>query len=131
MSLVRFANATGRDVPVEDSATGALPTRLSTLLSGELQQFNRLAGGMVWQYKLVTSAATGVDIAGGPCIFGGIILAAAGTCPGVYDALTATGTSLLPSTTATIEIEDGILLNTGLTVGWTSGTWLVKYVPTA
>lgn len=132
MSLVRFANATGRDVPVEDSATGALPTRLSTLLSGELQQFNRLAAGPIVQYAVVTSDATGLDVAAGPAILYGVILIAAGTMASVYDGTTAAGNVLIPSTAATFMFNGmGILCNNGITCDWTSGTWLVLYAPAA
>jgi hypothetical protein len=95
-----------------------------------LEQFNREASGMVWQYKIVTSDATGLDIAGGPAIFGGIYLISAGTMASVYDSLTATGTVIVPSTTATVNYGgSGVLMSNGITCDWTSGTWLVLYVP--
>ena len=43
------------------------------------QQFGLNIAGHVWQYKLVTSDATGLNIANGPAILGGIYLIAAGT----------------------------------------------------
>lgn len=95
-----------------------------------LAQFNRTASGMVWQYKIVTSDATGLNIASGPAIFGGVYLISAGTMASVYDSLTAAGTVIVPSTTATVNYGgSGILMSNGITCDWTSGTWLVLYVP--
>lgn len=94
------------------------------------QQFDRIAGGMIWQYKIVTSDATGLDIAGGPAIFGGIYLLSAGTMASVYDGITATGNVIVPSTTETVNYGgSGVLMNNGITCDWTSGTWLVLYAP--
>lgn len=101
-------------------------------LKGELPQFNRLAGGPVCNYAVVTSDATGLNIANGPAILYGIILISAGTMASVYDGITATGNVLIPSTTASVTFGGaGILCNNGITCDWTSGTWLVLYVPQA
>jgi hypothetical protein len=103
---------------------------LHSLLTGELQQFNRLAGGPICQYAVVTSDATGLNVASGPAILYGIVLIAAGTMASVYDGATATGNVLIPSTTATVMFNGaGILCNNGITCDWTSGTWLVLYAP--
>lgn len=102
------------------------------LRAGELEQFNRQAGGPICQYAVVTSDATGLDVAGGPAILYGIVLIAAGTMASVYDGVTATGNVVIPSTTATVMFNGaGILMNNGITCDWTSGTWLVLYVPVA
>lgn len=104
--------------------------KLSDLLAGELQQFNRLAGGPICQYAVVTSDATGLNVASGPAILYGIVMIAAGTMASVYDGVTATGNVLIPSTTATTMFNGaGILCNNGITCDWTSGTWLVLYAP--
>ena len=97
-----------------------------------LQQFNRVAAGPIVQYKVVTSDATGLNVASGPAILYGIILISAGTMASVYDGLTATGNVLIPSTTATVTFGGmGVLCATGITCDWTSGTWLVLYAPEA
>ena len=92
------------------------------------QQFGLNIAGHVWQYKLVTSDATGLNIANGPAILGGIYLIAAGTMAAVYDSTTATGNVVIPSTTATVHFNgNGVLCPNGITCDWTSGTWLVLY----
>ena len=92
------------------------------------QQFGLNIAGHVWQYKLVTSDATGLNIANGPAILGGIFLVAAGTMAAVYDSATAAGNVLIPSTTATVHFNgNGVMCPNGITCDWTSGTWLVLY----
>lgn len=92
------------------------------------QQFGALNSGLLWQYKLVTSDATGLNIANGPAILGGVYLISAGTMASVYDSATATGNVLIPSTTATVHFNgNGVLCANGITCDWTSGTWLVLY----
>jgi len=105
---------------LEDSETGRSATQKAT-------------GNAAWvssavKYKIVTSDATGLDIASGPAILYGVVMVAAGTMAGVYDALTVTGTALIASTTATVTFGGlGIICPTGITADWTSGTWLVLY----
>ena len=92
------------------------------------QQFGALNSGLLWQYKLVTSDATGLNIANGPAILGGVYLISAGTMASVYDSATATGNVLIPSTTATVHFNgNAVLCANGITCDWTSGTWLVLY----
>ena len=92
------------------------------------QQFGLNLAGFLWQYKLVTSDASGLDIANGPAILGGIFLIAAGTMAAVYDSATATGNIVIPSTTATVHFNgNGVMCPNGITCDWTSGTWLVLY----
>lgn len=133
MSVIEFARDLESDQRVTDNPDDALPVKMNSLLAGELQQFNRHAGGPIVQYKLVTSAATGLNIASGPGIFYGIFLIAAGAVAAVHDATTATGASVVPAAgTASYHFNGaGILMNTGITVAWTSGTWLALYVPAA
>lgn len=94
-----------------------------------LQQFDRIGSGPIWQKKLVTSDATGLNVATGPAIFGGMILVSAtGVVANVFDGVTATGDPLvLPGLAATFIPGCGILCNLGITVDWTSGSWLVLY----
>lgn len=95
-----------------------------------LSQFNRIAAGPICQYAVVTSDATGLNVASGPAILYGIVLIAAGTMANVYDGLTATGNVLIPSTTTTVMFNGvGVLCDNGITCDWTSGTWLVLYAP--
>ena len=102
------------------------------LLTGELQQFNRLAGGPICEYAVVTSDATGLNVANGPAILYGIVLIAAGTMASVYDGTTAVGNVLIPSTTASVNFGGtGVLCVNGITCDWTSGTWLVLFVRAA
>jgi len=105
---------------LEDSETGRSATQKAT-------------GNAAWvsnavKYKIVTSDATGLDIASGPAVLYGVVMVGAGTMAGVYDALTVTGTALIASTTTTVTFGGlGIICPTGITADWTSGTWLVLY----
>ena len=122
-----FNGADGSWQPVKVNSNGQLSI---ALLNGELTQFNRLAGGPIVQYVVVTSDATGLNVASGPAILYGVVLIAAGTMANVYDGVTATGNVLIPSTTATVTFNGmGVLCNNGITCDWTSGTWLVLYAP--
>lgn len=96
------------------------------LLTGEMQQFNRLAGGPVVKYAVVTADAA---VATGPAILYGIVNIAAGTMAAVYDNTAASGTVLIPSSTGSVNFAGmGVLCNNGIYADWTSGTWLVLYV---
>ena len=113
--------------PVKVNSAGQLSI---ALLNGELAQFNRLAGGPIVQYAVVTSDATGLNVATGPAILYGVVMIAAGTMAAVYDGVTATGNVLIPSTTVTVNFSGmGVLCTAGITCDWTSGTWLVLYAP--
>jgi hypothetical protein len=105
------------------------------LLSGELQQFNRTAGGAIVQKALV--AADGVVYAG-PCIFYGVQVKTVGTAIDVHDdasgttgdkiidaaATTAAGTVITPAGQGV-----GVLMDNGIYVNLTLGTYWVFYVP--
>jgi hypothetical protein len=98
------------------------------LLNGELQQFNRLAGGPIVKYKIVSTADTAV--VAGPAILYGAYLLAAGTLAGIYDnPSAASGNLLIPSTAASVHFNGiGILCDNGIYADWTSGSWLILYV---
>lgn len=82
----------------------------------------------VCDYAIVTSDATGLNIAAGPAILYGIFLISAGTMAAVYDGVTATGNVVIPSTTASVNFGGvGVRCPLGITCDWTSGTWLVAY----
>ena len=120
-----FNGQDGKWVPLRTNTSGQLEI---AALSGEIPQFNRLAAGPIVKYAVVTSDATGLNVANGPAILYGIVLIAAGTMASVYDGVTATGNVIIPSTTATVTFNGmGILMNNGITCDWTSGTWLVLY----
>jgi len=122
-----FNGASGSWQPIKVNSAGQLSI---APLYGEIAQFNRLAGGPIVQYAVVTSDATGLNIATGPAILYGIILISAGTMASVYDGVTATGNVMIPSTAATFTFNGmGIICSTGITCDWTSGTWLVLYAP--
>lgn len=108
---------------LEDSKTGRSATAKATMGCAHVAH--------VCKYKVVTSDATGLDVATGPAILFGIVLIAAGTMASVYDSTTAAGNVLIPSTTATVTFNGlGIICPTGITCDWTSGTWLVLYANT-
>lgn len=105
-------------------------------LAGELQQFNRNAGGAIVHKALVS--ADGIVYAG-PCIFYGVQVKTAGTAIDVHDdasgttgekvldaaATTAAGTVITPAGQGV-----GVLMDNGIYVNLTLGTYWVFYVPT-
>lgn len=109
-------------------SAGAVQTTQETAPAGYSQQFGLILAGHVWQYKLVTSDATGLNIANGPAILGGVFNIAAGTMAAVYDSATAAGNVVIPSTTTDKHFNGGgLTCPNGITCDWTSGTWLVLY----
>lgn len=99
--------------------------KLDDLIAGENQTFNRLMGGAVCKYAVVT--ADGV-VSATPAILYGVVLIAAGTMANIYDNTAASGTVVIPSTTASVNFGGvGVLMNNGIYADWTSGTWLVLY----
>lgn len=113
---------------IDDSLT-------TTLISGELQQFNRLAGGSIASYSNKT--ADGV-IAAAPCICYGYIVTVAmsAAVTNVYDnASAASGTILfvIPASTAVgvYAFNTGVLCGNGLYADFVgTGTVNFLYVPT-
>jgi hypothetical protein len=105
---------------------------MNELTTGELQQFNRQAGGpIVLQSDPIT--ADGVVVSG-PCIYYGAICLGAGDIVAIYDNLAASGTVLLGAQTGTLNTFYGVAgvgrqCSNGIYVNWTSGTWVVLYVP--
>jgi hypothetical protein len=107
------------------------------LLTGELQQFNRLAGGSIVQYTVVTADTA---VSAGPAIFYGISVLTAGTSVTVYDnASAASGTKLVDALSSAIVGTTkfpagegvGILMENGIYVDITGGTYIVFYVAAA
>lgn len=105
--------------------------KLSDLLAGELQQFNRLAGGAISPY--VNKTATGVVEAGPAIVYGYIVttaMSAAATT--VYDnASAASGTVLfvIPASTAVgfYQLPVGMLANNGVYASF-AGTGTVNFL---
>jgi len=124
----------GAFLPVAADASGNLSV---ALLAGELQQFNRQAGGPIVQKAYI--AADGIAYSGA-CIFYGIKVLTAGTAIDVHDALTAVaGTEVIDGEATTTlgavlvpgPIGAGVLMDTGIYVNLTGGTYHVLYVPAA
>ena len=105
------------------------------LLTGELQQFNRLAGGPIVLHSAVISADAAV--VSGPCIFYGVKVVTAGTSITVYDNTAASGTAVITAEgTATAGAmiypagpRVGVLMDNGIYLDLTLGTYIVYYVP--
>lgn len=105
------------------------------LLTGELQQFNRLAGGPIVLHSAVISADAAVI--SGPCIFYGVKVVTAGTSITVYDNTAASGTAVITAeatTAAGAMIYPagpgiGVLMDNGIYLDLTLGTYIVYYVP--
>jgi hypothetical protein len=127
-----FNGQSGKWVPVAVNSAGQLSTQL---LAGELQQFNRQAGGPIVQHSAVISADAAV--VSGPCIFYGVKVVTAGTNITVYDSVTAAGTAVITTegtATAGAIIYPagpgvGVLMNAGIYLDLTLGTYIVYYVP--
>ena len=107
------------------------------LLTGELQQFNRLAGGPIVLHSAVISAdAAIVNV---PCIFYGVKVVTAGTSITVYDNTAASGTAVITAegtATAGAMIYPagpgvGVLMDNGIYLDLTLGTYIIYYVPAA
>lgn len=104
------------------------------LLTGELQQFNRLAGGPIVLHSAVISADAAVI--SGPCIFYGVKVVTAGTSITVYDNTAASGTAVITAegtATAGAMIYPagpgvGVLMDNGIYLDLTLGTYIIYYV---
>lgn len=125
--------ASGTWIPVSVNDSGQ---PIIAPLQGELTQFNRLAGGPIVQYAVVSSDATGLDIATGPAVFYGMYcLTVDATGATVYDSTTATGQTIQILASGAVNTfygpgqGIGILCNNGITVNWGAGSYLVFYVP--
>jgi hypothetical protein len=103
------------------------------LAAGELPQYNVQAATPAWTYRYVTSAATGLDLGPGPCLYGGIFCLAAGD-PGAVRDNTVAGAGNIIHGAGAMAINTGpelsIKCSLGVTVPWTSGIFIVKIAPT-
>ena len=103
-------------------------------LTGEASQFGRIGGGPIVKHSAVISA-DGL-IVSGPCIFYGLKVVTAGTNVTVYDNTSASGTSVITAegtATAGAMITPagpgvGVLMNNGIFLDLTLGTYIVYYV---
>jgi hypothetical protein len=117
------------------SATDPLPTTLATLIRGELQQFNRLAGGAIVQ-RSGEVTADGI-IHTGPCIFYALKVIVAGTSASVFDNTAGSGTRVInaeATTTAGAVLTPagpgvGVLMQNGIYLDLTGGTYVLYFVP--
>ena len=99
------------------------------LISGELQQFDRMAGGAILSAKTVGADTVVVS---GPAIYYGAFCTSAGTMAAVYDNVAASGKVLLASQAGAANTfygipGVGILCDNGIYADWTSGSWLILY----
>lgn len=120
-------------------AGGGIGSTSSTSTSevGTLPQFGAIRALADFDPYIVTADALVIT---GPCIVSGFRCTVVGslTAVGVYDALTATGTNLLPLGTPVVNTEyllaggEGVLFDTGLYVDVTgAGGTLVVYAKAA
>ena len=124
-----FNGQDGKWVPLRTNSAGQLDI---ANLSGELSQFNRLAGGAIVKYAVVS--ADGI-VGSGPAIFYGVKVLTAGTSITVYDNTAASGNTIIAgeSTTSAGAVLTpagqgvGVLMNNGIYVDLTLGTYLVFY----
>ena len=123
MPYVDYKDSSGN--PATASSSAGMPVTLTSLIAGENQTFNRLMGGAVCKYAVVTGDGV---VSATPAILYGVVLIAAGTMANIYDNTAASGTVVIPSTTASVNFGGaGVLMNNGIYADWTSGTWLVLY----
>lgn len=113
-----------------NATDAAAHVHLNTLVSGELQQLNRLAGGAICNKTLVTAD---VVVKAGPALLYGIVCITAGTMAAVYDNTSAAGTIVIPSQALTAGQMFtfggiGVSMDNGIFADWTSGSFLVLWV---
>lgn len=120
-----FNGQDGKWLPARGNAAGQLSI---ALLAGELQQFNRLAGGAIYNY---TAVGADTIVSPTPALFGGIVCLTNGTSPVMYDNTSATGQVILPGIAMTagqvITLPAAIITEIGLFADWTTGTYLILH----
>lgn len=129
-----FNGQDGKWVPVRVNSSGQM---VIAPLSGELTQFSRLAAGPIVEHTAVLSASAA--IVSGACIFYGVKVVTAGTSITVYDNTAASGTAVITAegtATAGAMIYPagpgvGVLMNTGIYLSLTGGTYIIYYVDAA
>ncbi len=126
-----FNGQDGKWVPIRTNTTGQLDI---APLSGEFSQFNRLGAGPIVKHSAVTSADAAIVT--GACIFYGVKVVTAGTNITVYDNTAASGTAVITTegtATAGAMIYPagpgvGVLMDNGIYLDLTLGTYIVYYV---
>lgn len=122
---------------VDSAGNATLMNSLSSLLSGESQQFNRLMGGAVVKKKLMS--ADGI-VTGGPAILYAIKVKTAGTSIDVHDdasgttgdkVIDAEGTATAGALIYPAGPGVGVLMDLGIYLNLTLGTYWVFYVDAA
>jgi hypothetical protein len=137
VSQVYGRGTDGNIKEVQADASGNLKVTPGTLLAGELQQFDRLAGGPICQKVYIDADGLAVS---GPCIFYGVKVLTAGTSIDVHDAATAVaGKEVIDGEATTTAgavltpagVGVGVLMDTGVYVNLTGGTYHVLFAPAA
>ena len=131
----RTTAGSGDLVPNTAQSDGSLNVYQAALLAGELQQFNRMAGGAIFNYTYVTADTV---IKGTPGIIYGVycVAGAAVASPILYDnASAASGNIMMPSSSMTAGTTPpltygggGLQTVNGIYADWTAGTFLVLWV---
>lgn len=133
MTVSECLSATYPELEADDAllAGKATEVQLSHLLQGELEQFNRFAGGAI-----VTDVEVSADgvVYTGACIYYGTICDTAGDMVAIYDNVAASGKLRMGAQTGVANTfygvpGVGIECANGLYANWTSGTWRVLLVP--
>jgi len=130
---LRARTPDGKMTDVKLDAGGSVSV---ALLAGELQQFNRQAGGPIAQYSQKTASAV---VTGGPAICYGynVVVATSAAATTIYDnATAASGTVLfiIPNSTAVGQyfFPVGVLCDNGIYASFAgTGTVNFLYVPAA
>jgi hypothetical protein len=139
--MAQHATIHGKTTVETNGQSGVwIPTQVNTNgqlviapLNGELSQFNRLAGGAIVKHSAVIAADAAVFSA--PVIFYGVKVVTAGTSITVYDNTAASGTAVITAeATATAGAiiypagpGVGVLMNNGLYLDLTLGTYIILY----
>lgn len=131
MSNISFARDREHDQDVTDNADDALPVKMNVLLAGELQQFNRLAGGPISPAVQKTASAV---VEAGPCICYGynVVVAMSAAATTIYDnASAASGTVrfVIPASKAVGDyfFPVGMLFDNGIYASF-AGTGTVNFL---
>src|SRR5512135_1069626 len=138
MIAISSTDSKGTDILATQQALNVYP---AALLAGELQQFNRLAGGPIVQYSTAGGTTATVAVCASPCIYYGLMIVTTGSgTVNVWDG-TSAGTTIMPALTPPTTggtfwpaagpggVGIGIQLNTGLSIQCsTAGTVLYPLI---
>jgi len=123
--------------PISAYDVQALITQLQVLLAGELQQFNRLAGGAIYPYVQTVGAGTFTNKTGAGILYGFLITTGAVGTLTAYDNTAASGNVLVNGlvTAATNNVlvpvgpaGGGLILTTGMTIVVTGASTILSLI---